>query len=130
MFSTDSKPSPQEAAEAAAKIIGCYPEITASDPHRFTAGLVQTLMAYPSEIAERATHPVHGILGIVDRYDLTLARIRKHLDAWTAERSNRITIEERRKRQLLPSPAEEDAEAKQRVSDGFEKLKFRLEGLK
>lgn len=117
----DSKPSPQEATEAAAKILGCYSEITASDPKQFAAGLVQTLMIYPIEVVELAAHPVRGIAGVVDRYDLTLARVRKHMDAWAAERGNRLMIEQRRATQLLPEPAS-DPERDKRVCDGLAKL--------
>ena len=92
----DSKPSPQEAAAAAAKIIGCYPEVIAADRQTFTAGLVETLMIYPLIVVERASNPVHGIPGVVDRWDLTLARIRKHMDAWAAERGHQLRLQQRR----------------------------------
>jgi hypothetical protein len=78
-------------------------------------------MIYPLEVVERAANPVHGIPGVVDRYDLTLARVRKHMDAWAAERGNRLMVERRRATQLLPEP-ERDPERDKRISDGFAKL--------
>jgi hypothetical protein len=78
-------------------------------------------MIYPLEVVERAANPVHGIAGVVDRYDLTLARVRKHMDAWAAERGNRLMIERRRATQMLPEP-ERDPERDKRICDGFSKL--------
>ena len=121
----DSKPTPQEAASAAAKILGHYPTIIASDPKLFAAGLVQLLMAYPLDVVTRAYHPVNGIPKAVDRYELTLARIGKHLDAWSAERGHRLAIERRRETQSLPEPPR-DPEADARISEGFKKLTMRL----
>lgn len=79
------------------------------------------LMIYPIEVVKKAAHPVHGIAGIVDRYDLTLARVRKHMDAWASERGNRLMIEQRRSMQLLPEPPR-DPERDKRICDGFSKL--------
>jgi len=78
-------------------------------------------MIYPLEVVERAANPVHGIAGVIDRYDLTLAKVRKHMDAWAAERGSRIAIEQRRAMQLLPDPERDQARDK-RVCDGFKKL--------
>lgn len=84
-------------------------------------------MIYPLEVVEKASHPVQGIPGVVDRYDLTLARVRKHMDAWAAERGHRMMIEQRRATQLLPEPPR-DPERDERISDGFHKLSLRLVG--
>ena len=121
----DSKPTPQEAAQAAARIIGCYPTITASDPKLFTAGLVQVLMSYPVEVVEAATSPVTGIPGLVDRYDLTLARVRKMMDQWAAERAHRL---ERRRRASTPQieMREQTPQERKRVAEGFAKMKLEL----
>lgn len=124
----DSKPTPREATDAAAKILGYYPTIIASDPKLFAAGLVHLLMAYPLEVVTRAYHPVNGIPTAVDRYELTLAKIRKHLDEWSAERGHRLKIESRRQTQLLPEPPR-DPEQDARVEEGFKKLSFRMGGL-
>jgi hypothetical protein len=78
-------------------------------------------MIYPLEVVEKAAHPVYGIPGVVDRYDLTLARVRKHMDAWAAERGHRLMIEQRRAAQLLPEP-QRDSERDKRICDGFAKL--------
>ena len=124
----DSRPTPQEAAQAAARIIGCYPTITASDPKLFTAGLVQVLMSYPAAVVLEAAHPVTGIPGLVDRYDLTLARVRKLMDQWAAERANRI---ERERRESTPriEQREHTVEERERVGNGFAKLKLDLQAV-
>lgn len=82
-------------------------------------------MIYPLEVVKRAANPVHGIAGAIDRYDLTLAKIRKHMDAWAAERGHRMMIEQRRATQLLPEP-QRDHERDKRVYEGFKKLSDHL----
>lgn len=91
----------------------------------FTAGLVQVLLSYPLAVVERAMDPVTGIPGIVERYDLTLARIRKHMDQWAAERAAELA---RIGRENAPriTKVEPTAEEKQRVNEGFAKLKLNL----
>lgn len=91
----------------------------------FTAGLVQVLLSYPLAVVQRATHPVTGIPGIVDRYDLTLARVRKHMDQLAAEHGAEI---ERARRLSTPrlDYVEPSADEKQRVNDGFARLKLNL----
>lgn len=68
---------------------------------------------------------MHGIVGVVDRYDLTLAKIRKHMDAWAAERGHRMAVEQRRSTQALPEPPR-DPERDARIEEGFRKLIGRL----
>lgn len=82
-------------------------------------------MIYPLEVVERAANPVHGIASVVDRYDLTLARVRKHMDAWAAERGNRLMVERRRATQMLPEPPH-DPERDKRICEGFKKLSEHL----
>lgn len=82
-------------------------------------------MSYPVEVVEAATSPVTGIPGIVDRYDLTLARVRKLMDQWAAERAHRI---ERERRANTPQieMREQTPEERKRVAEGFAKLKLEL----
>lgn len=96
----------------------------ASDRQTFTSGLVETLMIYPLEVVQRAASPVHGIPGVLDRWDLTLARIRKHLDTWAAERGHKLRMEQRAK-QYLPEPAR-DPEHDKRMVEGFKSLSDHL----
>jgi hypothetical protein len=117
----DSKPSQKEAAAAAANIIGCYPEIIASDRKIFTAGLVAMLMNYPTEVVQLATDPVVGIPGVVDRHQFTLAGIRKHLDEWAAKRAYRLLLQRRREQQLLPQPPR-DPEKEKLIYEGLKGL--------
>lgn len=101
----DSKPTRKEAAKAAAEIIGYYPELIASNRQAFAAGLVAMLSEYSREVVLRAMDPVRGIPSLVDRHELTLARIRKYLDVWAGERGHRQRLLERREQQsMLPPP--------------------------
>ena len=92
----------------------------------FAASLVEMMMSYPLEVVLRAAHPVTGIPGIVDRYDLTLARVRKHMDEWAAERASRIERERRANTPRIEQRAQTPAE-RERVGNGFAKLKLRLQ---
>lgn len=115
--------SPQEAADAAKKIMGFWPEIPASDPRAFAAGLVQTLLIFPREVIERAVDPVQGIPAQVT--SLNLARIRKVLDELAEEHWEAVQRRERANRKRLPEPAD-DPEMKKRVSQGLNDLVAQL----
>lgn len=86
------------------------------------------LMSYPAAVVLEAAHPVTGIPGLVDRYDLTLARVRKLMDQWAAERANRI---ERERRESTPriEQREQTVEERERVGNGFAKLKLDLQAV-
>ena len=111
--------SPQRAAEAAKKILGFYPEIPASDPKGFTAGLVQTLLIFPPTVIDRAVDPVQGIPAKVQY--LNLAKIRKCLDEWVEEYCDSERRREVAERKRLPEPPR-DPEAEKRISAGFVQL--------
>lgn len=115
--------SPQRAAEAAKKILGFYPEIPASDPKGFTAGLVQTLLIFPPEVIDRAVDPVQGLPAKV--IYLNLASIRKHLDAWAEEHWEHVQRLERANRKRLPEPPA-NPEMQERISRGFDELVAQL----
>lgn len=91
----------------------------------FTAGLVEVLLSYPREVVREAMHPVIGIPGLVDRYELTLARVRRHMDGWAAARGARLAKAEQDSRRRLEKHEPTDDE-KRRVGQGFAKLKIDL----
>lgn len=115
--------TPQEAAEAAKKIMGFWPEIPASDPRAFAAGLVQTLLIFPRAVVERAVDPVAGIPGKVT--SLNLARIRAVLDEFAEEYWESQQRLERATRKRLPEPPT-DPEMQARVAKGLNDLVAQL----
>lgn len=120
MISTTSH---EAAATAAKQILGFYPEIPASDPKGFAAGLVQTLSIYPREVVERATDPVNGIPSVCSR--LNLADIRKHLEKWAVEHHEHIQRVERAARKRIEAPPV-DHEMRERVGAGLRELADQL----
>jgi len=76
------KASPQEAAAAAKKILGCYPEIPASDPEQFAAALVENLSMYHPAVVARAADRRDGVVSKIKF--LNIAAIRELLDTWAA----------------------------------------------
>jgi len=116
--------SPVEAAKAAEIILGYYPEIPASNPKAFAAGLVKTLSIFPRPVIDRAIDEVEGIPAKVKF--LNLAAIREHLDKWRIEYLVHQERLELINRKALPAPAPEEPAAKRRVSEGFKKLSDHL----
>lgn len=116
--------SQQEAAAAAKRILGFYPEIPASDPKGFAAGLVATLSTFPREVIDRAVDPVQGLPAKVAF--LNLAQMRKLLDEWAEEWWERQRAIERASQKRLAEPPR-DPQAEHRISEGFEKLKVQLQ---
>jgi hypothetical protein len=86
--SMTSRTSPQDATTAAARILGCYPEIPASDKQVFISGLVEMLLLYPFEVVQLASSPAQGIPSKLKF--LSLADIRGLLDSWGAEHAERL----------------------------------------
>jgi hypothetical protein len=115
--------SPEHAAKAAKQILGFYPEIPASDPKCFAAGLVKTLSIFPAPVIARAVDPVMGIPGKIKF--LNLAEIRELLDGWLDEH---LADEDRRTRaaRLALPPVPPDPEADGRVLKGLQELSAHL----
>lgn len=116
--------SPQEAAKAAEKILGYYPEIPASDPQGFAAGLVQTLSIFPRAVIDLAVDPVAGIPAKVKF--LNLATMRELLDRWADEYHATEKRRELASRKAIEPPPR-DPQAEKRISEGFKKLSEHLE---
>jgi hypothetical protein len=117
----DWKTSPEAAAKAAKRILGFYPEIPASDPKGFAAGLVQLLSNYPQAVIARAAEPTNGIAGSVQF--LNLAAIKKHLDQWADEHWQ---DEKRRSPQPRLAEPPENPEMKARISRMFAELQAEM----
>jgi len=117
-----STPS-QHAVIAARTILGFYPEIPASDPKGFAAGLVAMLSTFPPSVISRAADPVNGIPAKVSY--LNLAAIRKHLDAWADEYYEAERRREMANRKRLPEPPR-DLEMEARVAKGLRELADQL----
>ena len=76
---------------AAKRILGCYPEIPASDKQVFISGLIEMLLLYPPAVVNLASSPAQGIPSKLKF--LSLAEIRGLLDELgfeNAERERRI----------------------------------------
>lgn len=113
--------SPQEAAAATKRILGFYPDIPASDPKSFAAGLAALLATYPQAVVARAVDPRGGIPVTVEY--LNLAKIKKVLDGWYDEHFQDVERAKRASQKALPEPEPESPEVKERVCEGFRKLK-------
>ena len=113
------KISQDEAAVAAKQILGFYPDIPASDPKRFAAGLVALLSTYPGAVVARAVDPRSGIAAHVEF--LNFARIKKLLDEWSSDYFKTVRRQEIASRQALPEPTV-NPEARKRVADGLRQL--------
>jgi hypothetical protein len=111
--------STEQAAKAAKQILGFYPEIPASDPKGFAAGLVATLSIFPQAVVDRAVDPVHGLPSKVAY--LNLAQMRKHLDGWMEEFWTEHERQERAARKALPEPPR-DPDAEARIAKGLKEL--------
>lgn len=112
--------SQQDAAAATKRILGFYPDIPASDPKSFAAGLAALLSTYPAPVVARAVDPRGGVPAHVEF--LNLAKIKKLLDGWYDEHFQDLNRREIAARKLLAEP-EVDPQSKARVSEGFQKLK-------
>lgn len=117
-----SKISPQEAASAAKRILGFYPEIPASDPKGFAAGLVATLSIFPPAVIDQAVDPVSGVPAKIQF--LNLAAIRKLLDEWDDE-YRRMLKRHEPKPKALPEPSR-DPEEDARIVKGLRELSAHL----
>lgn len=113
-----------QAAAVAKKILGFYPEIPASDPETFAAGLVTILSHYPSEVQWRAADPVFGVPGKL-RF-LNLAAIRDLLDKLGEEYAIQCRREEMERIAKLPPPPEPDEAMKARIREQFRQLSEHL----
>ena len=114
----------QAAAEAAERLIGFYPSITASDPKIYAAGLVQVFSRYPEHLIAESIDAWSGLPSLHD-YPPTMKQAKEFLEPrWQDECRTQERIE-RFNRKRLPEPPP-DPEADRRVLEGLEKLSFDL----
>ena len=114
------------AAAAAARLIGFYPTITASDPTIYATGLVQVFSRYPAHLVTAAVDPVTGLPSLHD-FPPTMKQVRDFLEPrWQDECRIRQRIAEAN-RQRLPEPPP-DPEADRRIREGLERLSEYLKG--
>jgi hypothetical protein len=115
---------------AAAKILGCYDTITASDPKVFAAGLVELLAMYPVAVVERAADPARGLPALVKFPNL--ASFHEQLERFLNEYDRDVRRErhrmDRENQKRLSAPPRLDDEKRARIIEGFRQLTARLGG--
>jgi hypothetical protein len=104
------------------EILGYYPEIPASDPKQFAAGLVKTLSIFPPTVIAQAVDPVSGIPAKIKF--LNLAAMRELLDGWDDEYRRALKRREP-KPKALPEPPR-DPEEDDRIVRGLRELSAHL----
>ncbi len=115
-----------EAAGYAKRLLGLYPEIQATDPKEFLAALVQLLSYYPHPVIERAIDPVLGIPAKLDRWNLSIAAIKRELDDIGSKYAERLAEREREQRRKLAPPEPDNPEMRERVLKGLKELSEHL----
>ncbi len=95
MYSTDSKGSPQEAAQATAAILKLYP--VPPEPAAFAKALVELLSTYPQSVVQRAAKGIPLVISF-----LNLAKIKDCLDGWRSDEIEYQARVERHTRKALP----------------------------
>lgn len=112
---------PQEAAE---RLIGFYPSITAADPRVYAAGLVAVFSIYKPHHLAKAVDPLAGLPSLYD-FPPTMKQVREFLEPIAAREREQEDRERRRQQQMLPAPARNLAEEAY-IRDGFKKLSEHL----
>lgn len=110
----------QMASEAAERLIGFYPQILASDPKVYAAGLVQLFSRYPEHLVAEAIDPVDGLPGECD-FLPTIAKVKAFLEPRRRNFERMQELRERANRKRLPEPPR-DPESDKRICDGLSKL--------
>jgi hypothetical protein len=119
-----------QAKAAAARILGCYDTITATDPKVFAAGLVDLLAMYPPPVVEKAADPARGIPAFVAFPNL--AKFREQLERIFDEHDRDLRREryqaEREIRKKLPEPMPPSEAERAYIIEGFRKLRAQIAG--
>lgn len=112
------------AAEAAERLIGFYPSITASDAKVYAAGMVQVLARYPEHLIAEAIDPFSGLPSLHD-FPPTMKQLKAFLEPrWRELELSRERME-RFNRKRLPEPPR-DPERDKRIFEGLQQLKIQL----
>lgn len=112
------------AAQAAERLIGFYPSISASNPEVYAAGLMQVFCHYPEHLVAEAIDPVHGLPSEC-KFVPTLAEVKEFLEPRHAQFLRMQAHREAQSRPKLQRPAKDEA-AQDRVNTGFQQLSERL----
>lgn len=123
-MSQQNSSNPLLPQEAAARLIGIYPTITASDPEIYAAGLVHIFSRYPVHLVAEAIDPDCGLPSLHD-FPPTMKQVKEFLEPRhraEIETNERIA---RASRKRLPEPAR-DPEEGRRIQEGFKKLSDHL----
>ncbi|MBN8968952.1 MAG: hypothetical protein J0G95_10880 [Rhizobiales bacterium] len=114
----------QMAAQAAERLIGFYPSITASNPEVYAAGLMQVFSHYPEHLVAEAIDPVHG-LPSESKFLPTISEVKDFLEPRYAQYLRMQAHREAQSRPKLERPVKDEA-AEERVKTGFQQLSERL----
>ena len=112
------------AAEAADRLIGFYPQIMASDPKVYAAGLVQLFSRYPEHLVAAAVDPVNGLPGECD-FLPTIAKVKAFLEPRWQQEVRSAELRDRFNRKRLPEP-ERDPIADKKIEEGLRQLSATL----
>lgn len=110
----------QMASEAAERLIGFYPQILASDPKVYAAGLVQLFSQYPEHLVAEAIDPVNGLPGECD-FLPTIAKVKAFLEPRRCNFERMQELRNRASRKRLPEP-ERDPDHDERMFSKFKTL--------
>lgn len=112
--------NPLSAKEAALRLIGFYPTITASDPEIYASGLVHMFSQYPAHLVTEAVDPARGLPSLHD-FPPSMKQVKDFLEPrMQAERATN----DRLARQLRPRlpPVVADPESERRIASGLNDL--------
>lgn len=109
MTSEPNSGTMQTAAEAAEKLIGYYPQIMASDPKIYAAGLVQLFSRYPEHLIAAALDPATGLPGECD-YLPTIAKVKAFLEPRWIREQHMLEMKRRFETKRLPEPPRDPVE--------------------
>lgn len=110
----------QAAAEAAETLIGYYPQIMASDPKIYAAGLVKLFLRYPEHLIAEALEPATGLPSECD-YLPTIAKVKAFLEPRWLREQQMIEMKRRFETKRLPEPPRDPVEDA-KIEQGLRKL--------
>ncbi len=119
--SSDNLLSPKEAA---VRLIGFYPTITASDPEIYAAGLVHIFSHYPAHLVTEAVNPLKGLLSLHD-FPPSMKQVKEFLEPRHQKEIRDAEAELRFARKRLPAP-ERDPEVDRKIEAGLRQLSAHL----
>lgn len=110
--------------EAAVRLIGFYPTITASDPEIYAAGLVHMFSLYPAHLVAEAIDPAKGLPSLHD-FPPTMKQVREFMEPRRAAEDRAREMRERFNCKALPAPPR-DPVADKKIEEGLRQLSAHL----